>query len=447
MKRLTLSKLLTQAVNAVLLSPLIVAASCGGGSAVDVTAFESPLCSGFTLALGGLKPTKEVDYIELRHVAIDAGSVTGTVTSVGTKCESATNPSACDAAVTNPTIPSGETGIYTSCSQICTHGALITTRADEVKVIASKASLDAFLAPYDTTQEAVIAALTTGQTVSCTDKSQGAVRQVPGGYEVVTVSGSGCGAGDSVVQHLLFVSTSGAISERSSYTLKAGDPNCVAGRRPAGLCPSAARRRPSDGPLGLHFANSTRLEAASVTAFRILRSELAAHGGPARLQRLAARSARDEIRHTRSMKRLAARYGTRTLPPSVQRRPIRTLEEIVCENAAEGCVRETFGALVAQWQARRAQDPAIARAMARLARDEARHAALAWDIAAWALPRLDSAARERAAAASRAAIAELRAELHTPPARELVVLAGVPTAAEALALLAELEQRLWQTAA
>ncbi|HRI52598.1 MAG TPA: ferritin-like domain-containing protein, partial [Pseudomonadota bacterium] len=376
MKRLTLSKLLTQAVNAVLLSPLIVAASCGGGSAVDVTAFEAPLCSGFTLALGGLKPTKEVDYIELRHVAIDAGSATGTVTSIGTKCESATNPSACDAAVTNPTIPSGETGIYSVCSQICTHGALITTRADEVKVIASKAALDAFLAPYDTTQEAVLAALTTGQSVSCTDKSQGAVRQVPGGYEVVTVSGSGCGTDDSVVQHLLFVSSSGAVSERSSYTLKAGEPNCVAGRRPAGLCPSAARRRPSDGPLGRHFASSTRLEAASVTAFRILRSELAAHGGPARLQRLAARSARDEIRHTRSMKRLAARYGTRTLPPSVQRRPIRTLEEIVCENAAEGCVRETLGALVAQWRARRAQDPAIARAMARLARDEARHAAL-----------------------------------------------------------------------
>ena len=241
--------------------------------------------------------------------------------------------------------------------------------------------------------------------------------------------------------------TTGKVSERSSYTLKAGDPSCVAGRRPAGLCPPALGRRQSDGPLGRHFASSTRLEAASVTAFRILRRELAAHGGPARLQRLAARSARDEIRHTRSMKRLAARYGTRTLPPSVHRRPIRTLEEIVCENAAEGCVRETFGALVAQWQARRAKDPAIARAMARLFRDEARHAALAWEIAAWALPRLEPAARQRAAAASQAAIAELRAELCTPPARELVNLAGVPTTAEALALLAELEQRLWQTAA
>lgn len=447
MKRLTLSKLLTQAVNAVLASPLILAASCGGGSAVDVTAFDAPLCSGSALALGGLKPVQAVDYIELRNVAIGANSVTGTIASTGTKCESATNPSACDAAVTNPTIPSGDSGIYSVCSQICTHGALITTRADEVKVIASKAALDAFLAPYDSAQEAVIAALTTGQSVSCTDKSQGAVRQVAGGYEVVTVSGSGCGASDPVVQHLLFVDASGAVSERASFTLKAGDPGCIAGRRPAGLCASTAGRRPGDGPLGRHFASSTRLEAASVTAFRILRSELAAHGGPARLQRLAARSARDEIRHTRSMKRLAARYGTRTVPPSVHRRPIRTLEEIVCENAAEGCVRETFGALVAQWQARRAQDPAIARAMSRLARDEARHAALAWELAAWALPRLEPAARERAAAASRAAIAELRAELHTSPARELVALAGVPTSAEALALLAELEQRLWQTAA
>ena len=181
MKRLTLSKLLTQAVNAVLLSPLIVAASCGGGSAIDVTGFDTPLCSGSALALGGLKPTQAVDYIELRNVAIDASSATGTVASTGTKCETAKNPAACDAAVTNPTIPSGETGIYSVCSQICTHGALITTRADEVKVIASKAALDAFLAPYDSAQEAVIAALTTGQAVSCTDKTQGAVRKVDGG--------------------------------------------------------------------------------------------------------------------------------------------------------------------------------------------------------------------------------------------------------------------------
>ena len=53
------------------------------------------------------------------------------------------------------------------------------------------------------------------------------------------------------------------------------------------------------------------------------------------------------------------------------------------ENAREGCVRETFGALIAMHQAERAGDPIIRRAMRRIAEEETRHAELAWEVASW----------------------------------------------------------------
>lgn len=80
--------------------------------------------------------------------------------------------------------------------------------------------------------------------------------------------------------------------------------------------------------------------------------------------------------------------------------------------------------------------------MTRIARDEVRHASLAWQVAAWAETRLSTAAQARVAAARGAAINELRTELLIAPAPELVAAAGVPSIHDALALLAELEQRL-----
>ena len=55
------------------------------------------------------------------------------------------------------------------------------------------------------------------------------------------------------------------------------------------------------------------------------------------------------------------------------RRPV----EIARENAEEGCVRETFGALLAAHQAAYACDPEVREVMTRIAGDELRHAALA----------------------------------------------------------------------
>ena len=81
----------------------------------------------------------------------------------------------------------------------------------------------------------------------------------------------------------------------------------------------------------------------------------------------------------------------------------RDIETIARENAVEGCTRETYAALVACRQARAATDPAIRAAMAGIARDETRHAALAWAVDGWSQALLGPAARRRVRDARREA--------------------------------------------
>jgi hypothetical protein len=222
-------------------------------------------------------------------------------------------------------------------------------------------------------------------------------------------------------------------------------PNGV-GRIPAGLLP-ARRGRRAGAALGDYFAAASHLEAASVHAFRRLRGELSAHRAPARLMRAAGRAQRDEVRHARLTARLARRFGA--VPAAVRLDAVapRTLEEIAVENAVEGCVRETFGALVASFQAANARDPEIARVMAAIAVDETRHAALSWSVARWALRRLGGEARARLAERCRGAVEGLRREARLPVEGDLAAQAGLPTSAQQRALIDALEQQLWASPA
>jgi hypothetical protein len=204
------------------------------------------------------------------------------------------------------------------------------------------------------------------------------------------------------------------------------------GRRPEGLKDEAPRR--AHGPVASFLAEMARLEAASVVAFRRLRDELSGMGAPKRLVRRAERSVRDEVRHARVTSRLARRRGARAAPAAVPAPLARSIEAFAMENAVEGCVREAFGALVATRQSLCARDPEVRREMGPIARDETRHAALAWDVARWADRRLDLAARARVRQAMRIAVVSLRDEVgmtHPEIAREL----GVPTGAEARSLV------------
>lgn len=434
MKHSTLSRILSQA----LYGALAVSAGCG----VNVSSFDSPACTnGYALSVEGLRPAMPVDYLELRTVDTFGVSMSSVLSSTGTKCATAPVRPTCEATFAGK-MPT--TGFYQQCSDFCSGGALLATRGGEVIVADSKAALDALLAPYDTPQEALFAALSTGQYISCTDKSRGAVRAVADGFEVVTSTGSGCGTSDPVRQHLLHVDASGNVLEKDSYVLQAGTPGCVIGRRPEGLRRASVLGR-AGSAVGRYFADNARLESASVAAFRVLHRELLAYGAPASLLRQAKRSARDEVRHTRVTRRLARRYGAVAKSPSVQPQPIRSLEALAIENASEGCVRETFGALLGRWQALRATDPAVRRAMLRIARDESRHAALSWQVAQWAATKLSPESQRRIAIAQQLAVETLRAELAVEPVAALRETAGIPSSRESLRLLAQLEQRLWKS--
>jgi hypothetical protein len=215
------------------------------------------------------------------------------------------------------------------------------------------------------------------------------------------------------------------------------------GRRPVGLRSAA---RTVDSGFARHLADAAWLEAASVDAFGVLRRELRAHGAPRRLLRAASRSKRDERRHARATKALAKAFGVEVAPVERDAAPLRSLAELALENAVEGCVRETWGALLALRQASRAREPAVRATMRRIARDEARHAQLAWAVDTWLCPRLSPAERQQVLAARRAAVNELARDLRSSlPLVERERL-GLPGAAEATVLLAELDRSLGLTA-
>jgi hypothetical protein len=220
-----------------------------------------------------------------------------------------------------------------------------------------------------------------------------------------------------------------------------GDENCaVAGRRPAGLQRAGVA---AASATGAWLARAAQLETASVHAFVALARELAHHGAPRRLWRAALLAARDEIGHASLATALAHRYGARPSPVEVPELPVRSLETIAIENAVEGCVRETWGALLAIHQASAARDPEVRSAMARIADDELRHAALGWAVDRWIQPRLSAAARARVEAARREAALALACEVEAAPEAELVDRLGLPDAVRSRRLLAETSAALW----
>jgi hypothetical protein len=218
---------------------------------------------------------------------------------------------------------------------------------------------------------------------------------------------------------------------------------CI-GRKPDGLL---ARTGDESGtPVGTHLARAAELEAASVVAFLTLKAELEAHGAPRRLVRRVVAAARDEVRHARTMTALALRFGGKPEPRRIRLEPVRSLEAMACENLKEGCVTETWGALVGRHQAASARLPALRRAFAGIARDELRHAALSWDLQSWFDARLSQTARRGILDEGRARLKALAASLDATEFAAAHSELGLPEPAVARSLFGILEQRLWSEA-
>jgi hypothetical protein len=223
----------------------------------------------------------------------------------------------------------------------------------------------------------------------------------------------------------------GGLAVRVVYT-----PVCVGGRCPEGFAPGASGG--TGDALGVWLAVSAHLEAASVDAFEILAAELGAHRAPPAFVRAARSAIADERHHADAIGRLAARRGVVAPPASVTHGPIRDIEAVARENAVEGCVRETYGALLAWRQARAATDPAIRDTMACIARDETRHAALAWAVDGWSQPLLAPAARRRVRDARHEAIEALMGARLGGLSRVDLAQAGLPDEDDAARMAREL---------
>ncbi len=215
--------------------------------------------------------------------------------------------------------------------------------------------------------------------------------------------------------------------------------NGITGRRPLGL----AELQPADGsPLGRYFASMAHLESASVRAFRDLEAWLALHRAPRRLRIAARRSAADERRHAGAAARLALRFGGKVSRPEVRAVRLPSVLELVEDDAVEGCVKETFGALLATWQAAHAGDARLRRTLRGIAADETRHAALAWDVLAWGAEKLDRAGRRRVARAMAHALADVERTADSPVHASIRLVAGYPPPVVARALSRALRKTL-----
>lgn len=164
--------------------------------------------------------------------------------------------------------------------------------------------------------------------------------------------------------------------------------------------------------LGKAWLEDGLQEHASVAAFARFAMQLLAVGAPPDLVEGAHRAALDEIAHAKACFALASRYSGRILGPDAITidgtvREL-SLADLAALAAEEGCVGETLGAAIAAEQLAVTTDPEVRRVLEKIARDEARHAELAWRFVAWASAKDDAVlsavdrAVERALTAARA---------------------------------------------
>ena len=400
-------------------------------------------CSLLTsTSLTELRLTESVDFVGIYHQHSNLGGpanaprpeLASESLSRGERCAASETAVACDTRHNAAIRTSDE------CPPRC--GAFALTR-----VAASNARLDgaafvSLLGTVDTESEALLLASFNSQALLCADQShvQGSVgteiRATAAGYELRTVFDA-CSGG--VFRDLVTVSRAGVVARVEHVVLSPS--TCAIGRRPAGL--RSAQSDANDRTLGAFLAQIARLEAASVFAFAQLAEELHTLGAPRALIERACAAVCDEERHADAMSELARRFGGALIAPEVASSRGRCALELALDNAVEGCVRETFGALVAIYQAESAADAEVRAAMVTIAADETRHALLSWELAAWFDTQLTPEQRTAVSAARARAIFDLECELETGLTAEDCRLIGFPSKADSARLLSGLSETLW----
>jgi hypothetical protein len=142
--------------------------------------------------------------------------------------------------------------------------------------------------------------------------------------------------------------------------------------------------------LANHWRQAAAAEHASIASFARVSLQLMALGAPSDLVASVHAAALDEVEHARLTFSLASSYsgfdeGPGALP--VEALDVQPLElhALALATFLDACVGETVGTVVAKESAERARDPRVRAVLETIARDEERHAALAWRTLAWAV--------------------------------------------------------------
>ncbi len=351
---------------------------------------------------------------------------------VGVRCEGAEDPRVCEAAVRSANVHDPPVGWN-----------VLSTTGGEVEVWQGEERIRALLGQIDTADEALMLAAVHGYVFHCygppNDAEPDAVQlntfAQPGGWELwLNPSFDGCG---TIHRYRLFVSSTGELTQLSRDTRSTPCPQEFVGRR-SPMPDVPAPRRYAGNPVGNRLAVDARNEAASVGAFELLAKDLARHGAPLALRRRALDAADDEARHARVTAALARRFDGDVQAPTLGRAPTRSLADVTLDNAVEGCVGETFSALVTTFQAIRCPDARVRATLAGIAADEIEHAAFSWRLHQWATQHLSGGEAARIRAAQRAAVDRLRSTV-VPPHPLAAVVLGLPSAVERRHLLDLLE--------
>ena len=395
----------------------------------------------------GFDPAASPDYLSLRETYDHAGpgaSDDWTLTNytvlneTGEACASASSDACAEKVSKHPASMSNP-----QCGMICSELSVVTTAGDEVERWASPAELIELFGAINTADEALMMVHANGYSVACNSDNTTVLAVEGGAFEITATRVVADCAPFITNGYLLRVDSDGTVTELDSWEASR-DENLCAGRRPEGL------RNPShSGPasnLGEYLARMAHLEGASIVAFERLARELSEFGAPPSLVAKALRSAREEARHTEVIGQLARARGATPAPVLTDAPRARSLEELAIENAVEGCVRETYGALVGAHQGLNAQDAMVRVAMRAVAADELRHSALSWEIHSWAMGKLSPGARERVRRAQLRALGELRVRAGETEDELVTRLAGLPGASQSERLLACVARELWEPA-
>lgn len=193
--------------------------------------------------------------------------------------------------------------------------------------------------------------------------------------------------------------------------------------------------------LTVHWTLAAREEHTSIAAFERLALALQALGAPRSLIDGALMAARQETDHAAQCFALASAFAGRTLVPgplSIADAPTPTLVTLAVEALVDGCVGEGTGAREAQMLAAEGlTHESLQTTLAVIARDEAEHEALSWDVLTWCL--------SVGGAPVQAAVVQALAALDRRDAPQIGTARSAAQRAHGMATLAEREQA-WRRA-